>query len=319
MDLRQLQRKVRTIRARTGQLLNVLDVGRKRDPAILFIHGFGGCWQGWESQIDFFRKKGYRVIAPDLNGHGGTAYLPHETVLNYAEDLFDVLGRLGVQGPVHVVAHSYGGPVALTMAQVRPKKVLSMSFINSFSKHPFLLKWVARAGSVIYRLGEGRFSRQKLTDQAQVVESVKDLKFQAPGRPRYYDVPRASEETNRQRGMARRVIDYILSHHTYVDADLQKRDSETFPEASADGMIDFFNSARNFHMDHVLPHPALAIHSRADRVIPYFSSRMQLAWSFQPHAKWERIRSFSHVPHREFPERVNKLILEHVRSASAGP
>ncbi|GEM_PF-3549059 len=317
MTLNRLAKRCRRVRTRTGQLMNVLDVGRKRDPAILFIHGFGGCWQSWESQIDFFRKKGYRVIAPDLNGHGGTSFMPHETVLDYAEDVFDVLKRLGVRTPVHVVAHSYGGPVALTMASLRRRSIASMSFVNSFSKHPLVLKWAARAGAFLYRWGEGQFYHKQLSDKAKVLRTVQDIQLKplAPGRPHYYDVPRPSEETRKQKGVAQRVIDYVLARHTYVSSKLRDLDAAVFPEASADGMIDFFNAARNFQLVHPLPHAALAMHSRDDRVIPYYNSRFQLKYSFNPPAAWHRIRSFSHVPHREYPDLVNGLILEHVQSA----
>lgn len=259
-----------------------------------------------------------------MNGHGGTPFVPHSTVLNYAEDVFDVLTGLGIRGAVHVVAHSYGGPVALAMAHVQPDRFRSMSFINSFAKHPLGLKWLAHMGSLLYRVGEGRFAKGDLTDKAQVVETVHDIQDRSPGRPRYYDVKLPSEErknTGKGKevpvGVARSVIDYVLRHHTYESTLLQQEDARNFPPASPDGLIDFFNAARNFQMQDVLAHPALVIHSRRDRIIPYLTSRMQLAWSFNPHAKAVRLPTFSHVPHREFPEKVNGLILEHVLAVSS--
>jgi pimeloyl-ACP methyl ester carboxylesterase len=36
---------------------------------IIFVHGYAGCMETWEYQINHFSAQ-YRVIAPDLRGHG---------------------------------------------------------------------------------------------------------------------------------------------------------------------------------------------------------------------------------------------------------
>jgi pimeloyl-ACP methyl ester carboxylesterase len=54
-----------------GQTLSVLDLwpeGAER--TILFQHGYAGVLESWEFQINYFASHGYRVIAPDLRGHG---------------------------------------------------------------------------------------------------------------------------------------------------------------------------------------------------------------------------------------------------------
>jgi pimeloyl-ACP methyl ester carboxylesterase len=39
------------------------------EKAIMFVHGFAGCAETWEHQVNHFSHR-YRVIAPDLRGHG---------------------------------------------------------------------------------------------------------------------------------------------------------------------------------------------------------------------------------------------------------
>lgn len=41
-------------------------------PYLLFLHGFPETSYGWHFQIDYFRRQGYGVIAPDLLGYGGS-------------------------------------------------------------------------------------------------------------------------------------------------------------------------------------------------------------------------------------------------------
>lgn len=41
-------------------------------PTLLFLHGFPSSSRDWKPLIDFFQPQGYRIIAPDLLGYGGT-------------------------------------------------------------------------------------------------------------------------------------------------------------------------------------------------------------------------------------------------------
>lgn len=41
-------------------------------PYILFLHGFPDTSYVWKRQIEYFSKKGYGLVVPDLLGYGGT-------------------------------------------------------------------------------------------------------------------------------------------------------------------------------------------------------------------------------------------------------
>ncbi|OMP02664.1 Epoxide hydrolase-like protein [Corchorus olitorius] len=41
-------------------------------PVILFLHGFPQLWYSWRHQINGLASLGYRALAPDLRGYGGT-------------------------------------------------------------------------------------------------------------------------------------------------------------------------------------------------------------------------------------------------------
>src|SRR5579859_4812705 len=79
-------------------------------PAVLLLHGLGSSGRDWEYQIPSLT--GYRVIAPDLRGHGrsskpGGRY----SIAGFAADMAGLLRALGAR-PAHVVGLSLGGAVA---------------------------------------------------------------------------------------------------------------------------------------------------------------------------------------------------------------
>jgi pimeloyl-ACP methyl ester carboxylesterase len=46
------------------------EVGSKG--TVLFLHGFPELWYSWHNQMEHLAARGYRCVAPDLRGYGGT-------------------------------------------------------------------------------------------------------------------------------------------------------------------------------------------------------------------------------------------------------
>ncbi len=82
---------------------------------LLLIHGMGGNSNNWRELMPVLSKK-YRVIAPDLLGHGQTAKPRGDYSLGaFAVSLRDFLDALGIPR-VTVVGHSLGGGIAMQFA-----------------------------------------------------------------------------------------------------------------------------------------------------------------------------------------------------------
>lgn len=126
-----------------GARLRYLDKGS--GPPLLLIHGLGATHADWQKQIDFFARV-FRIIAPDLRGHGDSEGEGPYHVDRLATDLSQLMDMLKV-GPFFVIGHSMGGAIAMQLALFKPERVKKLvladtlpSFIpNSFRKQ--LMLW----------------------------------------------------------------------------------------------------------------------------------------------------------------------------------
>lgn len=84
--------------------------GTHADVALFFIHGVGGSLDIWKSQVDFFSRLGYEVIAPDLAGHGASSapqIAAAYTFYALAEDMRLIFKRFARKRNI-LIGHSYG-------------------------------------------------------------------------------------------------------------------------------------------------------------------------------------------------------------------
>jgi hypothetical protein len=66
-------------------------------PAVLFVHGFPELWYSWRHQMGYLAARGYRCVAPDLRGYGGTTAPPEPnsyTVFHIVGDIVALLDAL---------------------------------------------------------------------------------------------------------------------------------------------------------------------------------------------------------------------------------
>lgn len=100
---------------------------------ILCLHGLGSCAQDWLLQVPVFAEE-FRVIAPDLRGHGQTDKPNGRvTVAQLTADVIGLLDTLNVTC-AHVVGLSLGGCVAQQMALDWPARVRSLTLVNTFAR-----------------------------------------------------------------------------------------------------------------------------------------------------------------------------------------
>ncbi len=90
-------------------------------PTVLAIHGITASHRAWPAVV--CALPGYRVVAPDLRGRGGSNALPGPYgMAAHADDVAAALAALDVER-VTVVGHSMGGFVATVLAHRHPALV----------------------------------------------------------------------------------------------------------------------------------------------------------------------------------------------------
>jgi 3-oxoadipate enol-lactonase len=94
-------------------------------PVVLMLHGFPFDRSMWRGQIEKL-SSGFRVIAPDLRGHGGTSVTSGPSLMeDMAEDVLALLDELNVPRAV-VCGLSMGGYVALALYRAHPSRVRAL-------------------------------------------------------------------------------------------------------------------------------------------------------------------------------------------------
>jgi pimeloyl-ACP methyl ester carboxylesterase len=84
-------------------------------PPLVLLHGWGSTWYMWRKLIGSLAER-FTVIAPDLRGIGDSSKpLDGYDKLNLARDVVALVEELDL-GPIQLVGHDWGGPVAYLYA-----------------------------------------------------------------------------------------------------------------------------------------------------------------------------------------------------------
>ncbi len=104
-------------------------------PPLLLLHGFTGCGDDWK-HVFADPIAGYRVIAPDLRGHGRSTN--PSGVFRFADvarDMFALLDRLGIDR-VKAIGMSAGANTLLHMATQQPARITAMIHVSGTPRFP---------------------------------------------------------------------------------------------------------------------------------------------------------------------------------------
>jgi lipase len=93
--------------------LHVHEWGEPGAPPVLCLHGIGGHGERFRRLAEE-RLPSFRVLAPDLRGHGRSTWEPPWTLARHVQDLRELLRSRGVDRAT-VVGHSFGGRLALEL------------------------------------------------------------------------------------------------------------------------------------------------------------------------------------------------------------
>lgn len=127
--------------------LSVVDLWPEgANKTILFQHGYAGVLESFEYQMNHFARQ-HRVVAPDLRGHGQSdAPYSRYTMPELVDDMHAIVEHLDFSERFILVAHSFGGSLAIDYAAAHPERLEKLVLISTAGefKLPRLVRAIAR-------------------------------------------------------------------------------------------------------------------------------------------------------------------------------
>jgi pimeloyl-ACP methyl ester carboxylesterase len=116
--------------------LHYVDWGNPDAPPLILVHGGRDHCRNWDWVAQDLRRD-FHVIAPDLRGHGDSAYSPSGdySMSAFVYDLAQLIHRQDL-APTRIVAHSLGGGIALRYAGIYPENVVKLVAIEGMGPSP---------------------------------------------------------------------------------------------------------------------------------------------------------------------------------------
>jgi pimeloyl-ACP methyl ester carboxylesterase len=97
---------------------------------VLLVHGYPLSGRLWDAVVEQLAED-YRLIVPDLRGHGASEASPKADMGTYAEDLMAVLEAADEGRPVVLVGMSMGGYVCLELCRRHRERVRALALVDS--------------------------------------------------------------------------------------------------------------------------------------------------------------------------------------------
>lgn len=130
-----------------GLTFHVQISGRDDAPPLLMLHSLGTSLHVWDEQAAALAAR-FRVIRPDLRGHGLTGVTPGPySIEGMARDVLALLDALGI-ARAHVAGLSIGGMIAQALAALAPARVASLMLCDTAMAIPPAGLWHERAALV---------------------------------------------------------------------------------------------------------------------------------------------------------------------------
>lgn len=109
-------------------------------PTLVLLHGGRDHCRSWDWLAQELSKD-WRIVAPDLRGHGDSDWSPEAnyTLLAFVHDFAQLAQSLGSH-PLTIVAHSLGGNIAVRFTGLYPDKVRRLVSIEGLGLPPKMME-----------------------------------------------------------------------------------------------------------------------------------------------------------------------------------
>jgi pimeloyl-ACP methyl ester carboxylesterase len=229
-------------------------------PVVVLLHGFPLSRAMWQEQLTGIGST-YRIIAPDLRGHGDSpAPEGVYTMDEMADDVIELLETLHIAEPIVLGGLSMGGYVALSLVARYPRRVRALMLLDT------------RAGADTPEAAQGREATARTVLDANSASPVASAmvtklfsKMTLEERPERVEPMRAVMEATTPRGIAGALRG--MAKRPDRRADLAAISVPTLVLVGAEDVITPPAEAKA--LAEAIPHAQLAIIPRAGHMAPY--------------------------------------------------
>jgi pimeloyl-ACP methyl ester carboxylesterase len=284
---------------------------------IVLAHGFPELAYSWRRQIAAFAEAGYRVIAPDQRGYGGSdcpSAIEAYDLAHLCGDLVALLDGRGIEKAVFV-GHDWGGIITWHLPLRFPERVLGLVGLNTpYTKRapqdPIAL-YRRRFGDAYYIV---RFNDDPYAHVPFETDLDKTFRFlqRKPGPPPAGVDPRAGMDM----AAALAAFDPDADNFALLSDAERAVYVASFRRTGFTPPINWYrNFTRNWQNwpdrpDHV-PHPSLMITAELDAALP--PSVADGMEKFVPDLERALLKGCGHWSQQEQPAEVNRLILDFIQ------
>jgi pimeloyl-ACP methyl ester carboxylesterase len=251
---------------------------------VLLLHGFPDDRNGWDRQILPLAEAGFRVIAFDQRGCGEAGSgpsIPSYVISSLVDDAEAALDALGIER-AHLVGHDWGGVVGWTAAVENRHWLDRLVIVNV--PHPAVFAQFVR------------------THPSQLARSWYMAFFQIPRLPELVLGARNA-------ALLSRVLKASATRAAFSAEDLDRYRSMWSTPGRIGGMLDWYRAARSGPIPSGrVSVPTLIVWG--DRDVALDGRMADLSAEQCDDVRLVRLERASHWPHRDEPDRVNRLMID---------
>ncbi|MCG9490970.1 alpha/beta hydrolase [Acinetobacter pittii] len=256
-----------------------------RDAQVLFFHhGWPLSSDDWDTQLLFFLKEGFRVVAHDRRGHGRSSQVwDGHDMDHYADDVAEVVKHLNIKNAIHIGHSTGGGEVAHYIARHGEENVAKAVLVSAVP--PLMVKTENNPEGLPKEVFDD-LQNQVLTNRAQFFRDLPSGPFYGFNRP----------DTKPSEG--------IISNWW-------RQGMTGSAKAHYDGIVAF--SQTDFTEDlKKITVPVLVLHGDDDQIVPYKTSGVKSAELLQ-NSQLKIYPGFSHGMLTVNHEVINADLLVFIR------
>jgi pimeloyl-ACP methyl ester carboxylesterase len=289
-------------------------------PLVVLLHGFPDGWWAWWHQLPALAAAGFRAVAIDVRGYGGSSRPPEVEayrMLAHVADAVAVVGALGA-ATARVIGHDWGSPIAAACALMRPDVFTAVGLLGV----PYTPRAEIRPTEAFARAGGDEefyvsYFQQPGRAEAEIQADVPSwlrgfyvaLDGASPPVPGWFTVPPGGEMRDRL------PVDAPLPHWI-AEAEFDAHAAE-FQRNGFSGPLNRYRNADRDWEDlaafdgATIDQPAIFIAGALDSSISWLSEAVDRQSTWLPGLAGTHIlQGCGHWVQQERPDRVNELILD---------